>query len=159
LKLLSKPPRIKVLEAIGCIGDERIRVLNDREARVVSSTGDREYRVYVVEMGGEYRVYSDDNGTIFKGYVGYPIIAFLMLKNVIPVDLHVMKAMTGVPWKRLNERYKKYSVVENIVLDRAERMGVSRDVINDYVNIVMKKLDFLKIYLDENIVKELSSLS
>jgi len=25
LKLLSKPPRIKVLEAIGCIGDERIR--------------------------------------------------------------------------------------------------------------------------------------
>ncbi|OYT40905.1 MAG: hypothetical protein B6U89_00760 [Desulfurococcales archaeon ex4484_58] len=153
-KILRKPPRIKVLEAIGCIGDERIKVLDDERARVVSSMGDREYYVVVKKKNeNEYLVYSSDNGTIYRGYIGYPIIAFLMLRGEIPIDRDVMKAMTGVPWKELNERYRKYSIVENIVMDRAERIGVSREVINDYINIVMKKLGIKKFYFDETLGK------
>ncbi len=154
-KILRKPPRIKVLEAIGSIGDERITLVSDDEARVVSSMGDREYRVVVKNVSNNvFRVYSNDNGTIYRGYVGYPIIAFLMLKGVIPIDKDVMRAMTGVPWKELNEKYRKYSIVENIVMDRAERMGVPRSIINDYINIVMKKLGLLKLVFDENLSRQ-----
>jgi len=151
-RVLQLPPRIKVLEAIGSIGDNRVVILNDNEARVVSSTGEREYHVIVVREGeNTYRVYSNDNGTIHRGYIGYPIIAFLMLKGVIPIDRDVMKAMSGVPWKELNERYKKYSVVENIVMERAERIGVPKRVVNDYVNVVLKKLSLLKLVFDESL--------
>ncbi len=154
-KILRKPPRIKVLEAIGSIGDERIKIVDEHEARVVSSSGDREYVVILYSVKDNvYRVYSSDNGTIYRGYIGYPIIAFLMLKNIIPIDRDVMKAMTGIPWKQLNERYKKYSIVENIVLDRAERMGVSKNIVYDYINIVMKKLGLLRMIFDENLVKQ-----
>ena len=153
-KLLRLPPRIKVLEAIGSIGDGRITVVNDREARVLSSLGDREYRVVIERLdSSKYRVYSSDNGTIYRGYIGYPIIAFLMLKGVIPIDRDVMKAMTGIPWKELNEKYKKYSIVERIVMDRAERMGVPRNIVNDYINIVMKKLRVMKLFFDEKLSK------
>ncbi|ADI32406.1 hypothetical protein [Staphylothermus hellenicus] len=152
MRLLRKPPRIKVLEAIGSIGDQRVKVLDDHRAEVVSSRGDRVYKVIVEPVKHNvYHAYSSDNGTIFRGYVGYPIIAFLMTKSVIPIDKEVMKAVTGVPWKDLNERYKKYSIVENIVLNRAERMGVSREIIMDYINIVMKKLGLLKIYFVEEL--------
>ncbi|MCD6300626.1 MAG: hypothetical protein J7L82_00975 [Staphylothermus sp.] len=154
LRLLRKPPRIKILEAIGSIGDERIKVLDDNKAQVVSSRGDKVYKVVLVEKENNvFHTYSNDNGTIYREYIGYPIIAFMMVKGIIPIDREVMKAVTGVPWKDLNERYKKYSIVENIVLSRAERMGVSREIIMDYINIVMKKLGLLKVFFDEELGK------
>lgn len=156
LRVLRRPPRIKVLEAIGSIGDGRIEVLSDTEARVTSSRGDRVYRVIVVRddsEGREYRVYSNDNGTIYKGYIGYPIIAFLMVKGVIPIDREVMKAVTGVPWKDLNERYKRYAIVEDIIMRRAESMGIKREVIGEYIGIVFKKLGLMRFLFDESLAK------
>lgn len=152
VKVLKTPPRIKILEALGSIGDNRVVVLSDNEAVVHSSTGEREYKVIVSKTSdNEYLVYSNDNGTIYRGYVGYPIIAFLMVKGVIPIDKTIMKTLVGIPWKELNERYKNYSIVEKIVLDKAEESGVSRDIIYDYMNIVMKKLGLLKIVFDEKL--------
>lgn len=154
-KILRKPPRIKVLEAIGSIGDNRVHVISDDKARIVSSSGEREYLVVLKKITHSiYRVYSDDNGTIYRGYIGYPIIAFLMVKGIIPVDKDVMRAMTGIPWKELNEKYKKYSIVENIVMNRAERIGVSRNIVNDYISIVMKKLSLLKLVFDEKLSRQ-----
>ena len=146
--VLRKPPRIKVLEAIGSLGDGRVRVISEECAEVTSSRGDKTYKVVVLP---DNRVYSSDNGTRLRGYIGYPIIAFLMEKGVIPIDREVMKAMTGVPWKDLNEKYKRYAIVEDIVLRRAERMGVAREIIYDYINIVMKKLSLMKLVFDESL--------
>ncbi|MCC6054394.1 MAG: hypothetical protein LM589_03680 [Thermosphaera sp.] len=154
MRLLTRPPRIKVLEGIGAIGDGRITTLTNDKATVKSSMGDREYKVVLIREGDAvFRAYSNDNGTIYRGYVGYPIISFMMIKDILPLDREVMKAMTGVPWKELNEKYQKYAVVENLVLTRAEKMGVSRVVIDDYVNLVLKKLSLLKIYFDESLEK------
>lgn len=154
MKLLAKPPRIKVLEAVGALGDNRLRDLDDSSCIVKSSMGDREYRVVLIHSGDNtYRVYSNDNGTLYRGYVGYPILALMMKKDILPVDGEVMKAMTGVPWKELNEKYQRYAIVENIVISRAEKLGVSRIVIDDYINLVMKKLGLMKIYFDDSLVK------
>ena len=118
-KVLRLPPRIKVLEALGSIADGRISVQDD-EAEVTSSTGERTYKVIVRDDG---RVYSTDNGTIYRGYIGYPIIAFLMIKGKLPYDERIAKALSGIPWKRLNETYRKYVIVEQIVLKKAEEKG------------------------------------
>lgn len=153
MKLLGKPPRIKVLEAAGCIGDSRIKVLDDERAIVSSSSQDRSYRVILVSSEpGVFRAYSDDNGTIHRGYIGYPIIAFMILKGFLPIDNTVASALKGVPWRELNEKYKKYSLVENMVLARVERMGVSRSIVDDYVNIVLRKLGLIKVYFDESLL-------
>ncbi len=149
-KILRRPPRIKVLEALGAIADGRIKVRNN-EAEVVSSNGERVYRVIVSRDG---RVYSNDNGTYYRGYVGYPIIAFLMLKGILPYDERISKALAGIPWKELNETYKKYAIVEEIVLRQAEEKGVSRQSVLDFVNIVLKKLSSLRLVYDESLAKQ-----
>lgn len=152
MKLLTKPPRIKVLEAIGALGDGRVNMVSESKALVKSSGGERVYTVVLIQdTPGVYRAYSNDNGTIHKGYIGYPILSVMMVKEIIPVDGEVMKAMTGIPWRELNEKYQKYAVVENLVLSRAERMGIPRIIIDDYVNIVFKKLGLLKVYFDESL--------
>jgi hypothetical protein len=73
---LSTPPRVKVLEALGAVSGGRVRVLSEREAEVDAFGGPAYLQGYV---DLEKRVAdSDDNGTVYRGYVGYPIIAFLM---------------------------------------------------------------------------------
>ncbi|WP_448577560.1 hypothetical protein [Thermosphaera sp.] len=155
LKLLSKPPRIKVLEAVGAIGDGRVKLVGGNKALVRSSTGEKEYTVVIVKEGVDtFRVFSNDNGTVFKNYIGYPIISLLILMGELPLDNTIAKALSGVPWKELNEKYQKYAVVENIVVSRAERLGVPRTTIDEYVNIVYKKLGLIKIYLDESLMHQ-----
>ncbi|ADG90349.1 hypothetical protein [Thermosphaera aggregans] len=155
LKLLSKPPRIKVLEAIGAIGDGRIRMVGANKALVTSSTGEKEYTVVAVKEGADtFRVFSNDNGTVFKSYIGYPIISLLILMGELPLDNTIAKALSGIPWKELNEKYQKYAVVENIVISRAERLGVPRTTIDEYVNIVYKKLGLIKVYFDESLMHQ-----
>lgn len=155
MKLLAKPPRIKVLEALGSIGDGRVHVINERSALVDSSERDRRYRVFLVEKGGgEFLAYSDDNGTIHRGYIGYPILAFMILRNYLPLDNELAMALAGIPWRELNTRYKNYMIVENIVLSRLEKSGVSRSVADDYINIVLKKLSLMKVWFDDSIARE-----
>ncbi len=151
MKILRLPPRIKVLEALGSIADGRIKIVCSDKALVVSSSGEKTYTVIVRDDG---RVYSNDNGTYYRGYVGYPIIAFLMIKKKLPFDQRIAEALKGIPWKELNEMYKRYAIVEEIVLKRAEERGVSRRTVLDFVNIVLKKLSTLRLIYDESLVKQ-----
>ena len=148
LKYLRLPPRIKVLEALGAVADNRVRVLDDKRALVISSDGYREYKVYVDVA--QRVAFSSDNGTRLRGYVGYPIIAFLMLKGELPFDPDLAKAMKGIPWRMLNERYKRYAVVETIVKDKAKNMGVDPTYIDSFIDKVLSKLRELKLRYAEN---------
>ena len=154
---LREPPRIKVLEAAGAIADGRVHLAKgltpDRlDATVISSEGDRRYRVVVVKEGGGFRVYSDDNGTRLRGYVGYPIISVLMLAGALPRDEQVEVALKGIDWRRLNETYKKYSVVEEIVLKKASEQ-VPRERVEAFREKVMNELRKVPFTYDETLAK------
>jgi hypothetical protein len=124
---LSIPPRIKFLEALGSVADGRVQVISDREASVRASEGERFYRVYVDLEGGV--VDSDDNGTTYRNYIGYPILAFLMVKGVLPYDSKLGEALKGIKWHSLNERYKSYRLVESYIKKMLADKGVdSREV-------------------------------
>jgi hypothetical protein len=141
LQPLKTPPRIKVLEALGAIADGRIKITSDKEAIVVSSEGDRSYRVYV---DLERRVAdSNDNGTMYRGYIGYPIIAFLMLKGSIPFRRDIAEALKGVRWRYLNERYKSYSAVESIIYRDLKVRSIDINDVNKYIEDVLRALSSL----------------
>ncbi|MFN3803905.1 MAG: hypothetical protein ACK4SY_02495 [Pyrobaculum sp.] len=121
---LELPPRVKVLEALSAIVDNRVHVIADGRCEVVSSEGDRRYHVFI--QGAE--AYSDDNGTVYRGYVGYPIVACLMATGRLPVDIELGERLRGVPWRKLNQQFKKYEEViryiyaeRNIERQKAER--------------------------------------
>jgi len=142
VQLLAKPPRIKVLEALGAIADGRVRRVSDKEFEVVSSEGDRVYKV-VIEGA---KVDSTDNGTVYRGYVGYPIIAALMILGQLPYDERIAEALKGIDWRKLNEEMKAYWKVERLVLTLAERRGVKREEIEKLVNEVLDRLEELHLY-------------
>ncbi|HDI75526.1 MAG: hypothetical protein DRJ52_03070 [Thermoprotei archaeon] len=131
------PPRIKVLEALGCIADQRIKFVGEKEAVVVSSTGERTYKV---TWDGGKAIMSTDNGSLYRGYLGYPSIAFLMLKGILPFDKEIADALKGISWKKLNETYKKYRIVEEKVKAIAKERGVDPAKIDSFVAKVMQEI-------------------
>lgn len=140
---LKMPPRIKILEATGAVADGRIKKLDDKLFRVVSSEGNRIYNVYIDLEKGE--ACSTDNGTTYRGYIGYPIISSLFILGVLPYDTVIGKSLASIDWRRLNETFKNYSLVEEKVKEIAKDRGVLPELIDRYVNEVYTQLRKIKL--------------
>ncbi|HID04599.1 MAG TPA: hypothetical protein EYH45_00360 [Candidatus Caldiarchaeum subterraneum] len=139
--LLSQPPRVKFLEALGALADGRVEVRGVGEALVRSSEGDRVYRVFVdVERGVAY---SDDNGTVYRNYVGYPIVALLITMDKLPYDGALAEGLKGVRWREINERYKDYKRVEEEIKKMLEKRGIPASRVDEYISKARKALSKL----------------
>ncbi len=98
------PPLVKVYEALGAIGDGRVRIEDSRRATVVSSDESKTYEVETSEDGRE--IASNDNASYWQGYVGYPAIAVLLARGFYRPPANVTDALAGVAWKELNRKFK-----------------------------------------------------
>lgn len=123
----SMPPPIKIYEAIGAIGDGRVRAVDNDLARsaweVGSSDGAKTYRVEVSADGRE--ISSNDNASYWQGYLGYPAIAVLMARGTVHASVEATRALAGIPWKELNRRLKNDYARTTVEVARivAERGG------------------------------------
>ncbi len=99
------PPRAKVFEAFTAVADGRVRLTGPGSATVDSSSGDK---AYAVEWSEDGRVVAaNDNASYWQGYLGYPILAVLLVRGVLRADRTVVGALAGVPWHDLNQRFKR----------------------------------------------------
>jgi hypothetical protein len=149
---LKIPPRIKILEALGSIADKRYIILDEKRMKVFSSEKDKEYFVYVdLEKN---IAYSDDNGTKLKGYIGYPIIAFLMIKKILPFNEKIANALSGIRWKKLNEKYKNYYIVEKVIKNILKEKGIEEKEVEEFINEVIKRISSITLFFDPKIKKD-----
>jgi hypothetical protein len=123
----KKPPPIKVYEALGAIGDGRVRAADSSSPpsawEVVSSDGSKTYRVDISADGRE--ISSNDNASYWQGYLGYPAIAVLMARGTLRASAEATRALAGIPWKELNRRFKNdymrtIAEVARIVAERGD---------------------------------------
>ncbi len=160
LRLLRRPPKIKYLEAESAIGDGRVRIVSRDlvvRAKLTSSTGEKVYHVALRVEDSNISVYSDDNGTRLRGYVGYPILSVMILLGLLPRNEKIEEALKGIPWKKLNEYYKKYDLVIEEVKKIASERGVSPEEIDNYMIIASRALSRFRVYFDDSLAR--SSLS
>jgi len=136
------------LEAAGAVAGGRIRVLNDSEAEVMASEGDRTYRVFLDASRGI--VDSDDNGTRFRNYIGYPIIAFMMVKGLLPYDRDIGDALKEVRWRSINQLFKNYRLVERYIKEELKRSGITYERVDVFISEVMRALSGLTLRRPEH---------
>jgi len=99
------PPRAKVFEAFTAVADGRVRLTGSGSATVVSSAGDKTYDVEWSE--DDPTVTANDNASYWQGYLGYPIVAVLLVRGELHAAQDAVAALAGVPWHELNQRYKR----------------------------------------------------
>ena len=97
------PPTIKIYEAIGAVADGRVEV-SENSAKVYSSTRNKCYDV--TYDPDAHAIMSNDNGSFWKGYIGYPAIAFLLKKGVVSYSDEAGKSLAGIAWKDINQKFK-----------------------------------------------------
>ena len=135
------PPRIKVFEAFGCIADKRITV-KDNGAEVLSSSRKKSYSVKYDPV--KRAIMANDNGSYWSGYLGYPSIAFLMLKGVIKYDPALSEALKNILWTDANQKFKDDSEkTERYVNDIVKVRGISVEKVNKEIDRVYKQVKML----------------
>jgi len=97
------PPDIKIYEALGAVADGRVEA-DGPTAKVYSSSGNKYYDV--AYDAAACAIMTNDNGSYWKGYLGYPAIAYLMKTGALPYDAALGSALKGVAWKDINTRLK-----------------------------------------------------
>lgn len=118
------PPIEKIPEAYTAIEDDRV-VLHEDYATVLSSTKEKEYLI----KWKDNLYYSNDSSTYWQGYVGYPVIAVLMLQNRLPLNREVSKYFKGINWNQLNKENKRdyHKSLEQALTDVPEDVRKSID--------------------------------
>jgi hypothetical protein len=133
------PPRAKVFEALSAVADGRVRITGPRSATVVSSGGDKTYDVEWSEDGTT--ISSNDNASYWQGYLGYPALAVLLERGELQAGEDVVRALAGVPWHDLNERFKRdYDAAVAHVLAELPDGAPGPEVIERAVDQVMEQL-------------------
>jgi hypothetical protein len=133
------PPVVKVYEALGAIGDGRVRIEDGRRAIVTSSDGAKNYEVETSQDGRE--IASNDNASYWQGYLGYPAIAVLLERGFYRPPANVCDALAGIPWKELNRKFKNdYTKTIAEVERQLEQSGHDPDAVRSEADAV---LDFL----------------
>jgi hypothetical protein len=134
------PPKVKVYEALGCIADNHVKFVKNTGkgvATVTSSEGFRKYNViFDISLN---QITSDDNGSKRRGYLGYPSIAVLMLKEVLPFNEEFSRALKGIRRYQLNKRFNNYDMTITEAL-RIAKEKVDTKKLEEFIDLVMKEI-------------------
>jgi hypothetical protein len=136
------PPRAKVFEAFTAVADGRVRLTGPGSATVTSSGGEK---TYVVEWSDDGRtITANDNASYWQGYLGYPILAWLLARGELRADESAVTAMAGVSWHDLNRRYKRdYEAAIAHVLGELAGRGGDPALVEREVAAVLEQLGAL----------------
>lgn len=138
---MKMPPIEKIPEAYTAIEDKRVEMFNDY-AIVKSSNGEKEYLI----KWKDDTFYSNDNSTYWQGYIGYPVIAVLMLQGKLSLNKEVSKYFKNVNWNELNKMNKRdyHKSLEDILVNVDDG---SREEIFIEINRVYEEIKNLNITL------------
>ena len=97
------PPVIKIYEALGSVADNRLEV-SGNAAKVYSSSGNKFYEI--AYDAAKNAIMANDNGSYWKGYLGYPAIAFLLKAGLLNFRPDMANLLRGIKWKDVNQKFK-----------------------------------------------------
>jgi hypothetical protein len=136
------PPKTKIYEALTAVADARVKLTGGETAEVVSSDGTK---TYIVEWSADLRqITSNDNASYWQRYIGYPIIAVLMVLGRLDFDRRVAQALSGIAWKQMNRRSRNDydKAVESVLLNLEP--GLRRTIVSE-VDKIFNQLETLEL--------------
>lgn len=139
------PPKIKAYEALWTISDNRIELVDD-EIRVYSSSRNKYYNIWYNEK--ENAIMTNDNGSFWQWYLGYPAIAYLMYIGKISYDVRFAEALKWIAWKDINQKFKNnWKKTERLVCNIVKEKGLKVSEFLEEIENIMKQIEKLDLNL------------
>lgn len=133
------PPKAKVYEAMSAVADGRVKMLNGNTAEVTSSS---HTKLYMVKWNDDASAMtSNDNGTTWQEYIGYPMIAVLMELKKITYSPDLATLLAGINWKTLNQQFhNNFEHAAESVLSDLEASGKGRSALEQEASSMYEQL-------------------
>ena len=146
---MNMPPIEKIHEALTALADGRVSI-EDGCALVISSNKAKEY---VVKFDGDEYA-SNDSGTYWQKYPGYPVIAVLMLQKRLPLPENILPYFAGIDWNGLNKKYKaKYAQAAADAMEKMRANGADIEMINRTITEIYEQLTLMELEIKRNTVR------
>ena len=137
------PPIIKIYEALGSVADGRVEVEGE-STKVYSSSGNKFYIVHHDLKSNA--IMTNDNGSYWKGYLGYPAIAYLLKVNILPYREELGELLKGVAWKDINQKFKNdFDKTLEYVFSKIN--SSKTEELRSYVKNLLKEIEKLNLHL------------
>jgi hypothetical protein len=138
------PPKAKVYEALSAVADGRVTIVGDYTAEVYSSDQSKSYSVeWTKDVEG---ITSNDSASYWQGYLGYPILAVLMVLGRLAYDREVAGWLAGIPWKKVNTQYKNdYDQAVEFVLSSLEDADAKRAMVTAEMDRIYQQVEALRL--------------
>ena len=108
MKERKHPPRIKIIEALSAIADERVIIedLLSNEWKCYSASSPwKTYKILYNEK--ENAISSNDSWSINQGFLWYPAIAFLLKIWKIKYDEWILEMVKDIDWIKIKWLVRK----------------------------------------------------
>ena len=128
-----------VYEALTALADNRIEI-TEKSAKCFSSSGNK---FYTINFDLEKNAFmSDDNMAYYRDEVSYPILAVLLVNEVIKYDQSILNYLKNIPWKNINQKNKNnYMKSVKEVLENIKQDGGPIKIIEIEVKKIFEKLN------------------
>ena len=103
------PPKIKIYEALGAVADGRVEVdgIFGYEGKCFSASTPG--RVYDIKYDPDTNtITSNDSGSAALGYLGYPMIAFLLKIGKLNYQVEFLPYLRGLDWIAIKQKVNKH---------------------------------------------------
>ena len=96
----------------------------------------------------------NDNGSYWQGYLGYPAIAFLMVKTVLKYNVKFSEALKSISWKDINVKFKNdFEKTRLYVLEIIKKRGYSEKELLEEIDNIYEQIKNLNIRMLGNKTK------
>ena len=135
------PDKLKVLEALGAVFDDRIK-LDEKNESATCWSSDRVKQYTITYDIRNSAITSDDNSSHWQGRLGYPPIGVLMMLKELPQDEVIGEALKNIPWKEINTKFKNdYTKTLALVYEIVKPQGVEEKALNHYMANVLELIE------------------
>ena len=123
------------------MADNRIEVRGD-DAVVRSARSDSQYAVHYNKA--LQQIMSNDKGSFWQKYLGYPSIAFLMKSGIIHYDQIYSAALGGVDWKEIKSKFgEDYEGTKEHINTLLQNKGISIDGFRVEIDSIARQIEAL----------------
>lgn len=146
------PPTLSILEALSAVAGDKVHILSSKTAEVDGFGLSERFSVNWVSEKNQ--ILSNDQGSSYGGYLGFPSIAFLMIFGILPYDIYLAKKLEKTPWAELKTKYEDKEVVVATALQHWSDFDKER--IKKFTDWILKMLESLELKKIEKSPKPLS---
>ena len=149
MKERKLPPKVKIIEALSAVADERIIVWDLLKKEGTCFSASSLWKKYTIKYNEkDNTITSNDSLSINQWFLWYPSIAFLLKIWKLDYDVRILEMMNDINWIDIKEKVRKdYESMYRLVLWNLHMQWFNVDYFISQVDYIFDQISKLHLII------------